>query len=119
MMFSCLQLVISLTYRGLWKRGKSPLVDRLTGQLVGRFRGVEWGGTSVKCELSQSLWLSSARPTGQNKSVHQRVLLSLSHCFFLSPQHFTDTIEPWIEIGPFYWAPIYWWPIIGQLLIFN
>ena len=32
-----------LTYRGLWKRGKSPLVDRLTGQVVGRFRGVEWG----------------------------------------------------------------------------
>ena len=67
--------------------------------------------------LSQSLWLSSAHPTGQNKSVHQRVLLSLSHFFFLLAQHFTDTIEPPIEIGPFYRAPIYWWPIIGWSLM--
>ena len=25
------------------ERGKSPFVDWLTGQVVGRFRGIEWG----------------------------------------------------------------------------
>ena len=62
-------------------------------------------------------WAEPARPTGQNKSVHQRMLLSLSYFFFLSAQHFTDTIEPPIETGPFYRAPKYRWPIIGPSLV--
>ena len=37
--YSC--LLHELTYHGLWKRAKSLLVDRLTGQVVGGFRGVE------------------------------------------------------------------------------
>ena len=44
------------------------------------------------------------------------MLLSLSPFFFLSAQHFTDTIEPPIEKVPFYRAPIYRWPIISWSL---
>ena len=94
----------------------SPLVDQLTGQVVGRFRDVEWGGTSLKCELSQSLWLSSACPTGQNKSVHLGVLLSLSHFFPIGTtfhQYDRTPDRNWAVLS----SPDYRWPIIGRSLL--
>ena len=116
-MFSCLQLRISWTNLP-W------LVEK--GEKSAGWSADWSGGWEVSgCRVGEGLhWnMSRAKVSGWAQhapldkiSVHQCMLLSLSHFFLLLTQHFTDTVEPRIETGLFYRAPIYRWPIIGRSL---